>query len=718
MSALDIDISEFVGRSAKLSCIVHGVMNAVEAADGQADPLDELADRIRGAAPLAPLLAQRHWVIWRYEGRNGGKLSKVPHVASNPGRTASSKQSHDWCAFESAIAAAKQHGFDGVSFALTETATTKFAAFDLDDCRNCETGEIVPWAQCLVEEAGSYAEITPSGTGLRIIGYGRADPPVHNKLKAPDGGSCEIYRKTPKFIAVTGDALDGYNREFSNIDATVDNYRRTTPQAPKREDGEAGPAYYSHRTGDMPDWIMESVCHGAEPGKRSEGFFKVVRTLKGHGWGARQIEALLADHPDGIAEKYWNRLRQETDRAYYKLQSGGGPPLHSEPFFTAPDWQEAAPPLPIVLPPCATPYDFPNPEEIPPRAWLHGGHYIRGVVTATIAPGGYGKTTVNLFEAVTMAFNGLRVWYISGEDPKQEIDRRIAAHCLHHRLDRSKMKGALFVDDRATYPLVIATDGGNGTPKFNEDQLTAFEAAVKADRIDVSMLDPFVKFQSAGETNQAFDPIVTRMQRICIAQNCDIEIPHHSRKIAPGQEVTVDDARGGGALVNATRSCRVINRMTVAEAETARVKKSDRTRYLRIDNGKRNMAPPEDAKWMRLVSVHLPNGDNVQAVEFWEFPKAFGEVSMADQDYFRDLVRDGNYRVDSRSPQWLGLELAEKYSRDPKTKGDCTWIATILKTWVENGVFKKVQRYDDKRMKRWFYAPMEAKDEPDDETET
>ena len=166
MSALDIDLSEFVGRSAKLSYIVHGVMNAVEAADGQADPLDELADRIRAAAPLAPLLAQRHWVIWRYEGRNGGKLSKVPHVASNPGRTASSKQSHDWCAFESAIAAAKQHGFDGVSFALTETATTKFAAFDLDDCRNCETGEIVPWAQCLVEEAGSYAEITPSGTGL------------------------------------------------------------------------------------------------------------------------------------------------------------------------------------------------------------------------------------------------------------------------------------------------------------------------------------------------------------------------------------------------------------------------------------------------------------------------------------------------------------------------------------------------------------------------
>jgi primase-polymerase (primpol)-like protein len=55
----------------------------------------------------------------------------------------------------------------------------------------------------------TYVEITPSGTGLRIIGYGRAAPPVHNKLKVPEkvgGGSCEIYRTTNKFIAVTGEA--------------------------------------------------------------------------------------------------------------------------------------------------------------------------------------------------------------------------------------------------------------------------------------------------------------------------------------------------------------------------------------------------------------------------------------------------------------------------------------------------------------------------------
>jgi primase-polymerase (primpol)-like protein len=61
----------------------------------------------------------------------------------------------------------------------------------------------------LIEEAQSYVEITPSGTGLRILGYGRGNPPVHNKIKAPEGGSCEIYRGAVRFISVTGDAVDG-----------------------------------------------------------------------------------------------------------------------------------------------------------------------------------------------------------------------------------------------------------------------------------------------------------------------------------------------------------------------------------------------------------------------------------------------------------------------------------------------------------------------------
>jgi hypothetical protein len=301
-----------------------------EAIGAEGGHIDRLAARIKATEPLQPLLAQRRWVMWRYEARNGGgKPSKAPYVAADPNRHASSKEPRDWCDFETAITAAKRYGLDGVSFALTPTvattkpgtftptATTWIAAFDCDDCRDPKTGALAPWAQNLIEEAQSYVEITPSGIGLRIIGYGRADPAVHNKLKAPGGGSCEIYRQSPKFIAVTGDALDGWNRELANLDAAIDNHRRTTPQAPDRDGGEDRSADYSHRSGDTPGWILDLV-RKTDAQDRSKEFFKVIRALKQRGWNSAEIEALFADNIDGIASKYWNRLRQEVDRAFGK----------------------------------------------------------------------------------------------------------------------------------------------------------------------------------------------------------------------------------------------------------------------------------------------------------------------------------------------------------------------------------------------------------------
>ena len=44
-----------------------------------------------------------------------------------------------------------------------------------------------------------------------------------------------------------------------------------------------------------------------------------------------------------------------------------------------------------------------DPATIPPRQFLYGRHYIRRAIGATIAAGGRGKTTLAVFEAVTMA---------------------------------------------------------------------------------------------------------------------------------------------------------------------------------------------------------------------------------------------------------------------------------------------------------------------------
>jgi putative DNA primase/helicase len=62
-----------------------------------------------------------------------------------------------------------------------------FIAIDLDGGVNMEIKDIAPWISQVIREVGSYAELSPSGTGIHIIGLGTKPG---NKSKI---GSVEIY---------------------------------------------------------------------------------------------------------------------------------------------------------------------------------------------------------------------------------------------------------------------------------------------------------------------------------------------------------------------------------------------------------------------------------------------------------------------------------------------------------------------------------------------
>jgi AAA domain-containing protein len=370
----------------------------------------------------------------------------------------------------------------------------------------------------------------------------------------------------------------------------------------------------------------------------------------------------------------------------------------------------------------ATRYVAPDPATIPKRAWLYGGHYIRQTASATVAPGGFGKTTLQLFEAIEMVKDGLRIWYLSGEDPRVELDRRIAAHCEQHKIALADLPGQLFVDDRATFPLQIAKSLRAGAIAFDETALAEFEHAIMLDQIDGVILDPFVSFHTVPENdNNGVDAVVKRLAQIASRTNSAIEISHHVRKASTAgaggfrPELTVDDARGGSAIINAVRSGRVINRMSSTEAEQAKVDPSKKNFYVRVDIGKRNMAPPPDkATWFCLVGVTLPNGDYVQALEPWTFPGLMDELSVEDTEHIRELVRQRNFRADPRSDQWLGIEVAKRMRFNPELPADIRKIQKIIGVWLRNGVFaKKEMREEDSRKKRMFYVAPDQPAEPD-----
>ena len=170
-------------------------------------------------AALKPYAGFPHWVIWRFEERSG-KKTKVPFRPKQPSRYASSKDPETWSDYQTALNALDDHGdFDRVGFCLMDS---ELAAFDIDDCID-QDGSIHAWALALIKRCNTYAEITPSGRGLRIIGVSVSGEELQRKLNVPGTAiTVEPYRNTHRYITVTGDQIDGTPDELVDIDAVMD----------------------------------------------------------------------------------------------------------------------------------------------------------------------------------------------------------------------------------------------------------------------------------------------------------------------------------------------------------------------------------------------------------------------------------------------------------------------------------------------------------------
>lgn len=149
-----------------------------------------------GDVPEA-LKSTPRWVCWRAEHRPGGE-TKIPYRPG--GGRASVTDPSTWSSFGAALAAYRRGGFTGVGFVLTEG--DDIAGVDLDHCREAETGAIAEWAQEIVDALDSYAEISPSGTGIRVFVRATLPPGGRRREKF------EMY-DSGRYLTVTGRRLPG-----------------------------------------------------------------------------------------------------------------------------------------------------------------------------------------------------------------------------------------------------------------------------------------------------------------------------------------------------------------------------------------------------------------------------------------------------------------------------------------------------------------------------
>jgi hypothetical protein len=361
----------------------------------------------------------------------------------------------------------------------------------------------------------------------------------------------------------------------------------------------------------------------------------------------------------------------------------------------------------------ATPLRLIDPRALPQRQWIVDQRLVRGFVTTTIAPGGVGKSTYSMQEAIAVATGRRltalnveelgRAWIINEEDPLEELERRVAAICLHWSIDPATLTDKVFLNSGVDRRLIIAKHDGKGTAVATPDVDGLIEEIEKHD-IAVVVIDPFVRSHRVNEnSNDEIDFVAGQFSKIAQKTGCAINLIHHTRKQSPGFKSDPrdqDSGRGASALNYAARIANNLSVMTKDDAGELFLQEEERRFFVRIDDAKLNMGPPaERAQWFKRTGVDLGNrgdfatdigqGDQVGVLVPWTQPEA-GKVSVEDA---RKVLTEVGHRWEA----WHADKSAEPFSSASNSDRSLTkYLRTtyrmktsdavsLVKSWLETG---------------------------------
>ena len=147
---------------------------------------------------LEELQARPQWVCWRKEERQG-TFTKVPYNART-GNKAQSDNPTTWASYAQAVQALRTGTYHGIGYVFHRDYT----GIDLDHCVNPD-GSRDSWAQAYLDHFGSYAEYSPSKTGIHILVRGTIPSGLRRRVPhAPHPeAAIEMYCER-RYFTITG----------------------------------------------------------------------------------------------------------------------------------------------------------------------------------------------------------------------------------------------------------------------------------------------------------------------------------------------------------------------------------------------------------------------------------------------------------------------------------------------------------------------------------
>ena len=246
-------------------------------------------------AALEPLRTRKRWLTWGYVWNADKEKWDKPPRCAHTGRPASINNPANLGTFPEAVATAARLEMDGVGYLLMPD--DDLTGIDLDDCIT-NSGSYSPLAAEVIGYAETYAEISPSGKGIRAFAHGKV-----GKALKDDASGVEIYC-AGRYLTVTGRQIDAMPCQIKPAPQTLARLTAIVEAArgPKR----AKPKGKVHAGGDFWGNVNAAAIANLDAWvpalhpkacKQSTGAWRVTSSDLG-----RDLEEDLSYHPDGIRD--------------------------------------------------------------------------------------------------------------------------------------------------------------------------------------------------------------------------------------------------------------------------------------------------------------------------------------------------------------------------------------------------------------------------------
>lgn len=409
------------------------------------------------------LKTKKNWVGFTLPG-------KIPMNPST-GVAAQSNDSTTWAEYGSAQNAVIKHNWAGVGFMLE----SPYVGIDLDDC--VKDGVINDYAMGILKKCNSYAEFSPSKTGVHIICKGS----IPRAVKTP---TLEIYCEK-RYFTMTGDVIRPYTT-IRKVDL-------------------------SFLLGDVSNTSVkpfEERLKEMQEGNRNNNFTSLAGSLRAKGYSAEGIFELLRAKA--------KEVNFEEKELWIICQSVGR---------YAPGNQTTEVPTEVS----SSIEDFLN--DVQAVEWIVPGLVAKQSVGFVAGLPESRKTWLLMDLAVEAARGGVwlgrfpvkkaKVLFVDQERFKGETQRRLKAVLTAKSLDGRELKGNLFVRCGTTTRLNL------------QHSFDAFRKELSELKPDVVIVDSFATFHTAEENNRKdIQDVLERVKQLRNEFGCTFIFISHENKFA------------------------------------------------------------------------------------------------------------------------------------------------------------------------------------------